>query len=108
MNQLTKLAVVFGGGAVLFAVLKGVVFKEATTAKPENDARKDAAATEQKDAAVALKAYRAALSAGEDSEAMADLNRELIKEYGLRVLRRKKDKKLVVLNAAGDEVLEAA
>lgn len=107
MNEITKAALVLGGGVALFAALKELVFKDkSSAAKNETDDRKAASATDRKDATVALRAYKAALKAGEDRDALSELNRELIKTYGLRVMRRKKDQTLVVLNPAGDEVLE--
>jgi hypothetical protein len=53
----------------------------------------------------ALKAYISAFNAGEPQSVLDELNRELSKEFSVKVYRRKSDGKLVVCDLSGKEIL---
>ncbi len=52
-----------------------------------------------------LKAYIAAYNAKEPQSVLDDLNKEIANDYGLKVIRRSSDKKLVVYDLNDKEVL---
>ncbi len=54
---------------------------------------------------IALKAYIAAYNAQEPQSELDNLNREIGKDYSLKVIRRRTDNKLVVQDLSGNDVL---
>ena len=52
-----------------------------------------------------LKAYVEAYNNGEPQSVLDELNREFAKEFGCKVYRRKSDRKLVVTDLEGKEIL---
>lgn len=107
-----KFLVVFGGGFLLFWLLKDSRLMGATGKKkdatgpsekiktPEIDP-KQIKNKQQANAFVALKAYVDAVNAGENQKALDDLNREFTKDLKVRVYKRSSDNKLVVSNLEG-------
>jgi hypothetical protein len=108
-----KFLVVFGGGFLLFWLLKDSRLMGATGKKkdaavgpadkiksPEIDP-KQIKNKQQANAFVALKAYVDAVNAGENQKALDDLNREFTKDLKVRVYKRSSDSKLVVSNLEG-------
>jgi hypothetical protein len=80
--------------------------------KPSGKASSSAAAgggkvmdTKKSDAVVALKAYKQALQSGESSESLDKLNREIGKEYGMKVIRKAADNSLAVVDLEGNQVI---
>jgi len=53
----------------------------------------------------ALKAYISAYNAGEPQSVLDELNREISKEFEVKIYRRKSDGKLVVCDLSGKEIL---
>jgi hypothetical protein len=68
----------------------------------EKDAKKNRMA---KNAFGALKAYIAAYNNKEPQSVLDELNRELAKEFKVKVYRRKSDSKFVVCDLTGKEIL---
>jgi hypothetical protein len=58
-----------------------------------------------KSAFACLKAYIEAYNNGEPQSVLDELNREFAKEFGCKVYRRKSDRKLVVTDLDGKEIL---
>jgi hypothetical protein len=58
-----------------------------------------------KNAFAALKAYISAYNNGEPQSVLDELNREMAKEFKVKVYRRKSDGKLVVCDLKGKEIL---
>lgn len=108
-----KFLVVFGGGFLLFWLLKDSRLMGATGKKKENVSGpadkikspeidpKQIKNKQQANAFVALKAYIDAMNAGENQKALDDLNREFTKDLKVRVYKRSSDGKLVVSNLEG-------
>lgn len=108
-----KFLVVFGGGFLLFWLLKDSRLMGASGKKKEKDAGpmdkmkspeidpKQIKSKQQANAFVALKAYIDAMNAGESQKALDDLNREFTKDLKVRVYKRSSDGKLVVSNLEG-------
>lgn len=68
----------------------------------QSDAKKNPKAA---NAFGALKAYISAYNAGEPQSVLDELNREISKEFEVKVYRRKSDGKLVVCDLSGKEIL---
>ena len=107
-----KGAIMFGGGFLLFWLLK-----------PKNNSNNLSGNTEEKlasfdsssapitekqkkDAEVVMSAFQSAMIAGEPAMVLSELNRECMKDYGLKC-QQKKDGSLCVYDTASREVLSA-
>lgn len=77
--QVKKSLIVFGGGLLLFWLLKPKQKKQQEVDR----------LTMRKNAAHALAAYKKAVAAGENASALDELNREIEKEYSLRIYKAK-------------------
>lgn len=118
-----KALFVFGMAAFLFLLVKPALKKKQTTTsikyfdeeekptqrkkmnEPTMSEKTQKSSPKIKNSFLALKAYIAAYNAGEPQSALDELNRELAKEYSVRVYRRKSDGKLVVCDLTGTEIL---
>lgn len=61
---------------------------------------------EQKaNAVVALKAYKTALQSGESQESLDKLNREIAKDFQMKVIRKAGDNSLAVVDLEGNQVI---
>lgn len=84
MQLETKKALfVFGGGFLLFYLLRPLVFKEglATAQKPITDQQRS-------DALTAINGYKAAVDAGESTDRLQEVNQYAQQQYGLKVDRK--------------------
>jgi hypothetical protein len=84
-----KAALIFGGGYLLFSVLKSAKTKASTssstdTTKSFDSSTKDAPAPTPENAKIVLTAYSDALNAGESPSRLSELNKECMKEFGMR------------------------
>ena len=82
-----KAALIFGGGYLLFSVLKSAKSKSATTTdstKSFDSTTKEAPAPTPENAKIVLTAYSDALNAGESPSRLSELNKECMKEFGMR------------------------
>ena len=108
-TNVKKLLLIFGGGVLLFWAfkkLKPIDVKKKTTSKKDTNASADGNSDDKmKNAQVCLKAYIEAKKAGESKDFLADMNREFIKEYGLKVMPNKTNGKLFVSDSEGNKVL---
>ena len=108
-QNLIKAALMFGGGFLLFALLKP---KDKTPALATANANGKKAmdnqllpAPSKENAEIVLIAYTDALKAGEPSNRLTELNQECMKEFGMRCYIDNKTGKAVVCDAKGDTVL---
>ena len=111
-DAMKKALVVFGGGFLLFWLLKDSRLMGATKKKDKGEAKDKIKSPEidpkqiknkaQANAYVALKAYVDAVNAGENAKALEDLNREFTKDLKVRVYRRSTDSKLVASDLDGN------
>ena len=122
-NEHKKAILVFGAGLLLFWLFKPkskkitaeTNLKYAEEEDNPKDRQKITAPTMSaksaaknpmaKGAFAALKAYVDAYNNGEPQSVLDELNREFAKEFKVRVYRRKSDKKLVVTDLEGKEIL---
>jgi hypothetical protein len=107
-KSLIKAAMVFGGGFLLFMIVKNVRNKKET---PKSfDATKETkpsyTPTEKdlENAEIVATAYSSAMQNNEPASRLSELNRELTKEFGMRCYMEKSGK-LVVCNVSGDTIL---
>lgn len=105
-ENLLKAGIIFGGGFLLFLLLKPKA-TDMMAKKTFDDTAKPQLPPTEKDmenAEIAAKAYTDALKAGEPPSKLTELNKELMKEFQVRCYVDKEGK-LVVCNAAGSTIL---
>lgn len=108
-DELKKAVLVFGGGFLLFWLLKDWNMgkkgkggdKGQKMKTPEIDP-KDIKNKQQANAFIGLKAYIDAINHGENDKALEELNRELAKDLKVRVYKRSSDGKLVASDLKGN------
>ena len=107
-QNLIKAALMFGGGFLLFALLKP---KDKTPALATANANGKKAmdnqllpAPSKENAEIVLIAYTDALKAGEPPARLTELNKECMKDFGMRCYINKENK-LVVCDVSGNVVL---
>ena len=82
-QNLIKTALIFGGGFALFALLKPKVSSDITSEKKALDNNLVPAPTTE-NAEIVLIAYTDALKNGEPPARLTELNKECMKEFGMR------------------------
>ena len=103
-KQLIKGALIFGGGFLLFAALRPKPKKDSSTIKKlEGDSLVPAPSPEN--AEIVLIAYTDALKNGEPASTLTELNKECMKEFGLRCYIDQKSGKTVVCDVKGETIL---
>jgi len=107
-TNIKKALLIFGGGILLFWAfkkIKPIGVSKATSSKDNNvSANGDSDEEQKQNVNLVMKAYLEAKKAGESKEFLADMNREFIKEYGLKVMSDKSNGKLFVANKNGNKV----
>lgn len=107
-ENLIKASVIFGGGFLLFLLLKPKFGSapSAATQKKETKSFDSAppSAQDMQNAEIVAKAYADALKAGEPPAKLTELNTECMKEFGMRCYAEKSGK-LVVCDVKGKIIL---
>jgi hypothetical protein len=102
--NLYKAAIILGVGALLFWIIKP---KNATTSTtntlPSTKTNADGPTPNKENAEIVANAYSAALKANEPSTRLTELNKEMMKEFGMRCYLDKD--KLTVVDTAGTTIL---
>jgi len=107
-----KAAIMFGGGFLLFWMLKPKNNDSKLSGYTEeklasfDSSSAPITAKQKKDAEVVMSAFQSAMIAGEPPMVLSELNRECMKDYGLKC-QQKKDGSLCVYDTASREVLSA-
>lgn len=112
-NILVKWAIIFGGGLLAFSLFKpkkkdlAASLENAVESKSSEsfDNTESSIKPTKENAEIIITAYTAAVQAGEPSSALAELNKECMKDYGMRCYSDK-DGKLVVCDVSGDIILK--
>ena len=112
MNKdFVKWVIIFGGGLLGFSLFKPKkkdleAAKESTpTASVESfDDNESKIKPTKENADIVMRAYSAAMQAGEPSTALTELNKECMKDYGMRCYVDKNNK-LVVCDVSGNIIL---
>ena len=115
MNKnLVKWVIIFGGGLLGFNLFKPKkkdleAAKQSTPASVEsfddNESKVESKVKPTKEnAEIVMRAYSAAMQAGEPSSALTELNKECMKDYGMRCYVDKNNK-LVVCDVSGSVIL---
>jgi hypothetical protein len=102
-QNLIKAALVFGGGFLLFALLKPKVSLETSGEKKAMDNNLVPAPTTE-NAEIVMIAYTDALKNGEPSARLTELNKECMKEFGMRCYIDKSGQ-AVVCDVKGETIL---
>jgi len=109
-TNLKKALLIFGGGILLFWAFKKIkpIGVKKSTSKKDSDtsvsANGEATEEQKKNIPIVMKAYMEARKAGESKQFLADMNREFIKEYGLKVMSDKTTGKSFVADVNGNKV----
>jgi hypothetical protein len=106
-KQLIKGALIFGGGFLIFALLRRPKDKTASTSvkKSAEGDKSLAPAPTPENAEIVLIAYTDALKNGEPASRLTELNKECMKEFGLRCYIDQKTGKTVVCDVKGETIL---
>lgn len=105
-TNLKKALLIFGGGLIVYWAFKKLKPIGATGSKKSSSSSSSAPTEEQKkNAAIALKAYEDAESAGESVSFLGDMNKEFAKEFGVRVQKEKGSGSLFASDLKGNKIL---
>jgi hypothetical protein len=104
-KQLIKGALIFGGGFLLFALLRPKDKKSESPIKKLEGDKSLAPAPTTENAEIVLIAYTDALKNGEPATRLTELNKECMKEFGLRCYIDQKTGKTVVCDVKGETIL---
>jgi hypothetical protein len=105
-KQLIKGALIFGGGFLIFALLRKKDKTASSSAKKSAEGDKSLApAPTPENAEIVLIAYTDALKNGEPASRLTELNKECMKEFGLRCYIDQKTGKTVVCDVKGETIL---
>lgn len=90
-----------GGGLFVFWLLQKTLLNknEYNIDNPESIKNPD-----DEDIQKAIIAYQSAVQAGESQQSLMDLNADLVKEFGVRVYRRKSDGRFIATDIAGKQI----
>jgi len=104
-ENLIKAIIVFGGGFALFMLAKKI--NENKNSKTSSGTKASADGTPPADtsnAEIVAIAYSEALKAGETPQRLTELNKEMMKEFGMRCYMSE-DNKLTVCDAKGNTII---
>lgn len=106
-QNLIKAALMFGGGFALFALLrpKDPAVAVAGAGSKSFDDNKLYPPPSTADAEIVMIAYTDALQAGEPPARLTELNKECMKEFGMRCYIDSKSGKATVCDVKGDTIL---
>jgi hypothetical protein len=107
MNKNLKTAIlVFGGGIVLYwAFTKIRPFVKTKKLKKEIESGSAGSAEKVKKAGAALRAYNTAKREGQPKEFLDELNLELMKEYGVKIMTDKSTGKTFAADSDGNKIV---
>lgn len=106
-KNLIKAALIFGGGFLLFMLLKpkNPLSKGSSEKKSLDGNNKMHPAPTPENAEIVMMAYSDALKNGEPSSRLTELNKEMMTEFGMRCYIDSKTNELVVCDVEGNPVL---
>ena len=106
-ENLIKAVIIFGGGLGLFFLAKKKIENKVVGATSGNSGGKASAdggpAPDLKNAEIVADAYSGALKAGETPQRLTELNKELMKEFGMRCYVN--DNVLTVCDSKGNTIM---
>lgn len=97
--NLYKAAIILGVGALLFWIIKPNV-NGTNSSLPSTKTNADGPTPNKENADIVANAYSSALKANEPASRLTELNKEMMKEFGMRSYMDK-DNKIVVCDASG-------
>jgi hypothetical protein len=87
-EQLLKAGLIFGGGYILFMIIKSIKEKQGSSTKSflgdKKSADGSAVTPDPANAKIVQAAYQEAITAGESPARLSELNKECMKEFGMR------------------------
>lgn len=105
-TELKKGLLIFGGGLLLFWILKKVrPVGKVKTKKSSEKSEKTPTPEEKKNALIMMEAYSAAKKAGENKMFLDEMNSEFAKEFNLKVYTDRGSGKLFVADLEGNKIM---
>lgn len=99
--NLYKAAIILGVGALLFWIIKPKnTSSTSSSTLPSTKTNADGLTPNKENADIVANAYSSALKANEPVSRLTELNKEMLKEFGMRCYMNE-DNKLVVCDSAG-------
>lgn len=101
-ENVLKAVLMLGGGLLLFMLVKpkAMKSKDEASEKKSFDSKENYPTPDPANANIVAEAYSAALKAGESSQKLNELNKECMKDYGMRCYVNKEGS-LVVCDVSG-------
>jgi hypothetical protein len=103
-ENLIKAIIIFGGGYLVFSLFKPKKEKIAAEANKKTVSDSTNPPADIKNAEIVASAYAQALKAGETAQRLTELNKELMKEFGMRCFVSESNQ-LKVVDAKGNTIL---
>lgn len=106
-ENLIKAFIMFGGGYLLFHLLKPkkeAILKTATSGGAKASMDASSPAPNMENAEIVANAYSAALKAGETPQKLTELNKEMTQEFGMRCYVSENNQ-LIVCDVRGNTIL---
>jgi hypothetical protein len=106
-ENLYKVLIIFGVSGLLFWAFMPKSTAAATPTLPAPSKGFDSSNAPKADIAnadIVANAYKSALSAGEPASQLTELNKELVKEFGMRCYKDQNTNKLIVCDSAGNVI----
>lgn len=104
-KNLLRISLIFGGGFLLFLLLKPKHKEIAQKKSATGDGEKILPAPTPENAEIVIMAYSDALKNGEPSSRLTELNKEMMDEFGMRCYVDTKTNQLVVCDVKGETIL---
>lgn len=104
-DHLVKAALIFGGGFVLFMLLRPKE-KSASASIAAGKTSFDGKKPSKEDAEIAAKAYKSALDANEPPARLTELNKELMADFNVRCYVDPKNGNVKVCDLQGSTIIE--
>lgn len=105
-TNLKKALLIFGGGLVLFWAFNKIrPFGGKTKSSKSSKSEKTVSDEDKKNAVIVLRAYKAAVKAGENKAFLDEMNAEFAREYKLKVYTDKGSGNLFAADLEGNKIL---
>jgi len=103
-ENVLKAVLMLGGGLLLFMLVKPKAMKSKDSDKKSFDSKDNYPTPDPANAEIVAEAYSQAMKAGESSQKLSELNKECMKDYGMRCYTDKSGS-LVVCDVSGKVIL---
>lgn len=103
-ENIIKAVLIFGGGYLVYALAKTMKGQNVSAGKTKSfDSKDSSPVPTAENAKIVLTAYTEALNAGESPSRLTELNKECMKEFGMRCYVDNENK-IIVCDAKGEPI----